>query len=105
MKRAGSRELESKFFGKPLTEREQDIRDLTASNFTAREIAEQLGISSRTVESHRVRVFGKLGVRNATDLVSKLKDDELQALRQRIAELELLVETLQRNEDVRTLHQ
>ena len=105
MKKAGSRELERKLFGKPLTEREQDIRDLTASGFTARATAEQLGISFRTVDIHRAKVFRKLGVKNAADLVCKLKDNEVQSLRQRIAELESLVETLQRKEDVRTIHQ
>lgn len=105
MKRDGSRYLGSKHFGIPLTEREQDIRDLTASGLTDGAMAEQIGISPRTVEAHRQKVFGKLGVRNAADLVAKLKDEEVLSLRRRVAELEALVEELRREQDVRTLHQ
>jgi DNA-binding NarL/FixJ family response regulator len=94
LKRDGSRYLDSKHLGLPLTKREQHIRDLTASGLTAGAVAEQLGISYRTVETHRQKVFGKLGVRNAADLVARLKDEEVRALSSRVAELEALVQTL-----------
>jgi ATP/maltotriose-dependent transcriptional regulator MalT len=45
-----------------LSGREREIADLVAQGLTNREIAGRLVISPRTVESHLVRVFGKLGV-------------------------------------------
>lgn len=52
-----------------LTAREQEILLLTALGHTAGEIAEQLGIGVRTVESHRTSVMRKLELKNQTDLI------------------------------------
>ena len=51
-----------------LTVRERQVFDLTVSGLTAREIGDRLAISSRTVETHRVRILRKLDARSATDL-------------------------------------
>jgi hypothetical protein len=37
-----------------------------------KEIGDSLGISSRTVESHRAAIFDKTGARNAVELVRKM---------------------------------
>jgi DNA-binding NarL/FixJ family response regulator len=55
-----------------LTSRQREVRDLIARGFTNKEIATQLGIGHRTVESHREAVFEKMRVRNAVELVRQL---------------------------------
>ncbi|AIL32389.1 hypothetical protein IX83_02810 [Basilea psittacipulmonis DSM 24701] len=52
-----------------LTPREQEVGQLIALGESNKTIAFALGISQRTVESHRSRLFFKLGVRNSTHLV------------------------------------
>ena len=52
----------------PLTAREREIADLVASGRTNREIAEQLVLSTRTIEAHLRNIYGKLGVRSRVEL-------------------------------------
>jgi len=52
-----------------LTERERAVLQLAALGHTAAEIAAQLSLSSRTVETYRTNVLQKLDLRNQTDLV------------------------------------
>jgi DNA-binding NarL/FixJ family response regulator len=52
-----------------LTSRERDVVRLIALGFLNREIADQLAISVKTVETHRMRAIEKLGVRCRADLV------------------------------------
>jgi len=52
-----------------LTPREIDVLRLIAQGYTNRQAAEVLGISVRTVESHRANVMGKLGLRGRVELV------------------------------------
>jgi two-component system invasion response regulator UvrY len=56
-----------------LSERELEIIDLIRSGNTSREIAEQLQISTNTVEVHRHRVLKKLKLKNSVALVNFLK--------------------------------
>jgi len=51
-----------------LTAREREIAELVAAGRTNREIAEQLVLSTRTVEAHLRNVFAKLGVRSRVEL-------------------------------------
>lgn len=44
-----------------LTPREREVLDRIAEGFTTRQIAEGLGLSPRTVESHRAAIGAKLG--------------------------------------------
>jgi DNA-binding CsgD family transcriptional regulator len=60
--------------GAPLTEREQEIARLVAEGGTNREIAKVLFLSPKTVERHVSNVFKKVGVRNRTELASRLRD-------------------------------
>lgn len=48
--------------GASLTEREREVLDVAAEGFTAREIAERLGVRERTITTHLSRIYGKLGV-------------------------------------------
>lgn len=47
-----------------LTKREQEILRLIAENHTSKEIAEKLGISPKTAETHRYNLMKKLGLKN-----------------------------------------
>jgi DNA-binding NarL/FixJ family response regulator len=55
----------------PLTKREKEILKLIAEEFTNQQIADQLFISLRTVETHRLNITQKLGVKNAAGLVKE----------------------------------
>ena len=52
-----------------LTRREREIFDMTVGGITTTRIAGQLGISRRTVETHRARILHKLDAHSAVDLV------------------------------------
>ena len=54
-----------------LTEQQQRVCDLVALGWSSKEIARSLGISHRTVETHREEIYRKLRVRNAVELVRK----------------------------------
>jgi FixJ family two-component response regulator len=51
-----------------LTEREREVMQLLIRGLHNRHIAEQLGISPRTVEVHRARVLNKAGVSSIVEL-------------------------------------
>jgi len=53
-----------------LTEREREVMRLVMDGWTNKLIADALDISVRTVEVHRSRVFDKMGVRSAVELVN-----------------------------------
>jgi DNA-binding CsgD family transcriptional regulator/tetratricopeptide (TPR) repeat protein len=57
-----------------LTRRERQVARLAAEGRTASEIAEQLFISKRTVESHLAHVYAKLGVHSRLDLVRRASE-------------------------------
>lgn len=52
-----------------LTERELDVLRLAAQGLSNREIADQLIVSPRTVQSHMANIFGKLNVGSRTEAV------------------------------------
>ena len=52
-----------------LSERERDVLRLLAAGQRTKEIAEQLGISAKTVETYRSRIMVKLGIDNLQGLV------------------------------------
>ena len=52
-----------------LSTREREVLHLIAEGLSAKEIAGDLGISTKTVEAHRTSVMRKLGARKATELV------------------------------------
>jgi DNA-binding NarL/FixJ family response regulator len=52
-----------------LTPREQQVLRMLAEGLPAREIAERLSISSKTVENHRTNIMNKLDLHTSMDLV------------------------------------
>jgi DNA-binding CsgD family transcriptional regulator len=58
----GSTEQESRV--SRLTAREREIIELVARGMSGKQVARHLGISPKTVEQHKTRIFAKLGVPN-----------------------------------------
>ena len=67
----GERDRHSAFaeLARKLTPREREVMDLVVAGRHNREIAELLGISSRTVEVHKTRVMQKLEIDSIAQLV------------------------------------
>ena len=64
--------------GKILTSREKEIFELLIDNMSTREIANELGISEKTVRNHISNVMQKLSVKGrAAAVVELLKLKEL----------------------------
>ena len=55
--------------GKLLTDREREILKLIAKEYTNKDIAEELFISERTVETHRKNIFKKTGTNSLVGLI------------------------------------
>lgn len=60
-----------------LTPRELEVLRLLARGNTNRQIAELLGLSIRTVESHRANLTGKLGLASRVELVDYAEEHHL----------------------------
>ncbi len=54
-----------------ISEREMEVLELICQEYTAKEIADKLFISSRTAEGHRRSLIEKLGVKNTAGLIVK----------------------------------
>jgi DNA-binding CsgD family transcriptional regulator len=52
-----------------LTAREKEIAQMCAQGLLSKEIAAQLGVSPRTVETHKNNLFKKLGINNTVELM------------------------------------
>jgi len=52
-----------------LTTRERQVLQAVAEGRTNRQIAEQLGLAVKTVDTHRMRLMRKLGIHDQTNLV------------------------------------
>jgi FixJ family two-component response regulator len=66
---AGSQAVRTRVDDARLSPREREVFDLLVAGLHNRRIAEELGISHRTVEVHKARVLEKVGVRTVVDLV------------------------------------
>lgn len=59
-----------------LTGRQRQILTLVAQGKTNAVIAEEIDLSKRTVEAHRLRLMRQLGVRNTAELIAWFSRDE-----------------------------
>ena len=62
-----------------LTERQLRVACLVADGLTSQEIAEQLELSVRTVDSHLARIFGRLQIRGRAELARLVTEAGLSA--------------------------
>jgi len=54
-----------------LTSREREVMQHVVAGLSNRKLAEQLGLSDRTIEVHRYRIMKKMGAKSLPDLVRK----------------------------------
>ena len=52
-----------------LSDREREVLVLLAEGCAIKEVAGQLGLSVKTVDAHRSKLMGKLGLQDRTDLI------------------------------------
>jgi DNA-binding NarL/FixJ family response regulator len=57
--------------GGEITPREKEVLVLVAAGHSTKQIADQLGISIRTVETHRINMLKKMEVSNSAELIKK----------------------------------
>ena len=53
----------------PLTARERQVVQLVAEGKSSKEAAATLGVSAKTIESHRANILRKLGLRSSAELI------------------------------------
>jgi LuxR family maltose regulon positive regulatory protein len=58
----------------PLTARELDVVRLICAGYTNQEIANELVVTLNTVKTHTSNIFGKLGIRNRTQAVARVRE-------------------------------
>ncbi len=63
-----------------LTEREKEIVEMIAEEYTTHEIAEQLFLTPDTVETHRKNIIQKLNVRNTAGMIKVAIEQNLIAI-------------------------
>jgi len=68
---AGRRRAAAAMGPSSLSRREREVARLAAGGLSAREIAERLFVSERTVETHLTHIYAKLGVDSKLDLVRR----------------------------------
>lgn len=69
MATTASQESENPIYYDRLTSREREILGFVARGRMNREIAEELQLSIRTIESHRSNIMEKLGIKNSAELM------------------------------------
>lgn len=57
-------------FSKILSRREQDVVRLVVNGLTSKEIAKEMKLHPRSVETHRYRIMKKLELKNVVDLIA-----------------------------------
>ncbi len=60
-----------------LTSREEEVLKLIVQGYTNKQVADELGISIRTVEGHRANLTDKLGIHSRVDLLRYARDHHL----------------------------
>lgn len=61
----------------PVSGREKEVLKLIATGKTTKEVASHLNLSTRTVETYRVRLKRKLKARNLADLLNRAREQQL----------------------------
>ena len=61
--------LASQAVGPPLSDREMEVFQLIGNGYSTRQIAQKLGLSSKTIDSYREHLKQKLSLETGSDLV------------------------------------
>lgn len=61
-----------------LTDRQKQVIALVAQGKTNQMIADEIGLSKRTIEAHRARTMKAIGVKNSAELVAWFSNSELE---------------------------
>ncbi|GHN02183.1 DNA-binding response regulator [Cytophagales bacterium WSM2-2] len=64
-----SRQVQNQIKMSDLSKRESEVLALIASGKSTKEVAEQLFISTKTVDTHKMHILDKLGLKNTAELV------------------------------------
>jgi DNA-binding CsgD family transcriptional regulator len=72
--RSGRRAAEATLGARAITSRELEVARLAARRLSAAEIAAQLCISRRTVETHLASVYTKVGINSRGELADRLAE-------------------------------
>ena len=65
----GARGTSTRSRANPLSNRELQVLNGVAQGFTSQDLAKQLSLSAKTVETYRSRIYQKLGLQTRADLV------------------------------------
>ncbi len=60
-----------------LTKKEKEVIKYLMDGFSSKEIAAELDVSPRTIETHRANVLNKFGLRNTTELIKKIVEQKI----------------------------
>lgn len=55
----------------PITKREKEVLELISKEYTTREIAQELFVSTNTVDTHRKNILMKLDCRNMAGMIRR----------------------------------
>jgi two-component system response regulator NreC len=77
MKKAARRSKDQDSQRHPLSSRERQVLILLAQGYTNRQIAQQIYVSVKTVETHRARIAKKLALRNRAELTRYARESGL----------------------------
>jgi DNA-binding NarL/FixJ family response regulator len=61
----------------PVRRREKQVRQLIADGKTSKEVAPQLNLSTRTMDTYRIRLKKKLNARNFAELLKRAREQRL----------------------------
>ncbi len=73
---ASRTQVESKL--STLTNREREVLDMVVAGKNSKAIAEELGLSPKTVDAHRARILDKMSAQKAVQLVRMLADAKVE---------------------------
>ena len=60
-----------------LTNKEKQVIKFLMEGFSSKEIASELDVSPRTIETHRANALSKFGLKNTTELIKKIVEQKI----------------------------
>ncbi|MGM0579749.1 MAG: response regulator transcription factor [Bacteroidota bacterium] len=60
-----------------LTNKEKQVIQYLQDGYSSKEIADQLDVSPRTIETHRANILNKFGLKNTTELIKKIVEQKI----------------------------